>query len=143
MMPTRTEWLLSFIAGAEDDDSWIDRIRIMKGIFLFQAETDAPTAVNYTFRPYDYGPFTPEIYRDLEALTGAGYIVESSGGSAYRATQQGREHLATLKFPPKPQQALMEKRVEVLDLNFRELLKRVYSAHPKSASRSVAKDVLD
>ena len=34
-------------------------------------------------------------------------------------------------------------RVELGDLSFRQLLKRVYDAHPESAARSVAKDVLE
>jgi hypothetical protein len=39
-------------------------------------------------------------------------------------------------------EGLINMRVEVSDLNFRDLLKRVYSAHPESARRSVAKDIL-
>jgi len=141
--PSRTDWLLRFIAGTEGYDRWIDRIRIMKGMFLFQAETQAAHEVNYRFQSYDYGPFTPEIYRDLEALVSEGHIVESSGGRSYRATHQGRDHLMEIDFPEDTLQALIEIRVEVSDLNFRSLLKRVYTAHPESAQRSIARDVLD
>jgi len=141
-MLTRTDWLLRFIAGAEGYDGWIDRIRIMKGMFLFQAEAPAPPEVNYRFQPYDYGPFTAEIYRDLEALIENGHVLDLPGGKSYRATQQGRDHLSNLQFPPKPLEGLINMRVEVSDLNFRDLLKRVYSAHPESARRSVAKDIL-
>jgi hypothetical protein len=51
--------------------------------------------------------------------------------------------LAEISFPRTALQALIEKRVEVEDLSFRDLLRRVYKAHPDSAKRSVAKDVLD
>ena len=142
-MLTRTDWLLRFIAGPENYDGWIDSIRVMKGIFLFQEETDAPRAINYKFRPYDYGPFTKEIYRDLEALMEEGYVVQSTGDSNYRVTQHGRDYLNTLEFPEKPLEELMGLRIEVSELGFRDLLKRVYIAHPASARRSVAKDVLD
>lgn len=142
-MPARTDWLLRFIAGTEGYDGWVDRIRIMKGMFLFQAEAPRPPEIDYTFRPYDYGPFTPEIYRDLEALVEKSYVVESPAGRSYRATQQGRDYLSGLLFPAQPLEALIELRVEITDLSFRKLLKRVYSAHPESARRSVAKDVLD
>lgn len=140
---SRTDWLLQFIAGTEFYDGAIDRLRIMKALFLFQVETQAPREVNYEFQPYDYGPFTPEIYRDLEHLLEKGYIVEVTEGRSYRATQQGRQYLSEINFPPKPLEALMELRVEVEDLSFRRLLKRVYTAHPASAKRSVARDVLD
>ncbi len=142
-MPSRTDWLLRFIAGTESYDGWIDRLRIMKGIFLFQAETPAPREVNYKFRPYDYGPFTAEIYRDLESLMDDGYVVDSTGGKSYRATQSGRAYLAEISFPADTLDYLIEMRVTVEDLGFRDLLKRVYSEHPESARRSVAKDVLD
>ncbi|MDO8612533.1 MAG: hypothetical protein Q7R32_06880 [Dehalococcoidia bacterium] len=144
-MPTRTDWLLRFIAGTERYDGAIDRLRIMKAIFLFQEEKQAlaPREMNYKFRPYDYGPFTPEIYGDLQQLLAEGYIVEVTGGRSYRVTQQGREYLSGVTFPLKSLEALLELRVEVEDLGFRNLLKRVYTAHPESARRSVAKDVLD
>lgn len=142
-MPTRTDWLLRFIAGVDSYDGWIDRIRIMKGMYLFQEESPAAPEINYRFQPYDYGPFTPQIYRDLEWLEGEGLIAETIGDRAYRATQQGREHLSQIDFPAASLNALLDLRVEVSDLSFRGLLKRVYEAHPESASRSVAKDVLD
>ena len=143
-IPTRTDWLLRFIAGTELYDGSIDRIRIVKGMFLFQKEAPAPPEVNYNFRPYDYGPFTPEIYDDLGYLRQEGLIAETpTDPRAYRVTHQGRAHLESINFPSTPLDALIETRVEVTDLGFRDLLRRVYKAHPESAARSVAKDVLD
>lgn len=141
-MPTRTDWLLRFIAGTDSYDSWIDRIRIMKGMFLFQEETPGAARVNYKFVPFDYGPFTPEIYRDLEMLLNDGYIAASPDGKSFRATRQGREYLTDIEFPRDAEGALIEMRVEVCGLSFRDLLKRVYLAHPESAKRSVARDIL-
>jgi uncharacterized protein YwgA len=115
----------------------------MKGMFLFQAETEAPSEVDYKFKPYDYGPFTPQIYRDLEELADESYIVESTGGKSYRATNNGRAYLMDIEFPERHLEDLIEMRVIVEDLSFRDLLKRVYSRHPESARRSIAKDVLD
>ena len=78
-MPTRTDWLLRFIAGTKHYDGWVDRIRIMKGMFLFQEATGAVPELNYRFQPYDYGPFTPQIYRDIELLERAGHIASNIG----------------------------------------------------------------
>ena len=141
-MPTRQEWLLRFIAGPEQYGEWVDRIRLMKGLFLFQKTGIAPAEVNYKFSPYDYGPFTPEVYRDTELLESEGWVLPSRDGQSYRATDAGKQWLATVHFPPKPGATLDDLRVEVSELSFRELLKRVYSAYPESAARSVAKDVL-
>ena len=71
-MTARQDWLLSFIVGTEHYDSWVDRIRLMKGMFLFQEEGDAPPELDYDFQPYDYGPFTREVYDDLEELKSSG-----------------------------------------------------------------------
>ncbi len=141
-MPTRTEWLLRYIGGTEHYDDWVDRIRLMKGMFLFQKEGGAPREVDYRFEPYDYGPFTQEVYRDLGSLANSGFLAESADGQSYRITQEGRRHLSAERFPPGEERALVEIRVEVSDLSFRDLLRRVYQAYPESASRSVAKDVL-
>ena len=117
-------------------------LRLMKGRFLFQHEKSAPREINYAFKPYDYGPFTPEIYRDVEALAELGYVSEAPSGKAYRITEPGKRYLSTLTFDKKAEEELVELRVEVEDLSFRDLLRRVYSAHPESAKRSLAKDIL-
>ncbi len=141
-MPTRQDWLLCFIAGTEGYDSWVDRIRVMKGMFLFQEEGDAPTEVDYSFRPYDYGPFTPEVYHDLEDLERQGSIAASRDAREYRATAEGCAYLVACDLDSGTVEQLHKLRVEVCDLSFRQLLKRVYEAHPESAQRSIAKDVL-
>lgn len=141
-MPTRQDWLLCFIVGTEGYDSWVDRIRVMKGMFLFQEEGDAPSEVDYAFRPYDYGPFTPEVYHDLEDLEQQGSIAASRDAKSYRATGEGRIHLDMCDLESGAVERLRELRVEVCALSFRDLLKRVYEAHPESAKRSIAKDVL-
>ncbi len=144
-MTARQDWLLLFIVGTEHYDSWVDRIRLMKGMFLFQEDGDAPPEVDYDFQPYDYGPFTREVYEDLEELGRRGLILEARDGKSYRATAAGRsrfEDLYELGLDAEAVERLRNLRVELDDLTFRQLLKRVYDAHPESAARSVARDVL-
>lgn len=147
-MTPRQDWLLLFIVGTEHYDSWVDRIRLMKGMFLFQEEGDAPPEVDYDFQPYDYGPFTREVYEDLEELSRQGQIIEARDGKSYRATADGCSRIDdlvshSLGLDPPAVEYLQNLRVELGDLSFRHLLKRVYDAHPESAARSVAKDVLE
>ena len=141
VFPERQDWLLRFIAGDPGDEPWIDRIRLMKGMFLFQRRPTAPGEINYAFKPYDYGPFTPDVYRDVEALSDEGFVISSSE-HAYRATEFGKEYLGSLSFPGALEHELLSIREEVISLSFRELLRKVYSEHPESASRSVAKDII-
>ena len=146
-MTARQDWLLLFIVGTEHYDSWVDRIRLMKGMFLFQEEGDAPPEVDYDFQPYDYGPFTREVYEDLEELGSEGLIIEARDGKSYRTNAAGRRRIEKLALDepgldPDAIGRLQNLRVELCDLSFRQLLKRVYEAHPESAARSVAKDVL-
>lgn len=141
-MPTRQEWMLRFIAGPPGYKYAVDRIRLMKGMFLFQKEGGAPPDVDYKFTPYDYGPFTPEVYRDAEALAAEGLVLEARDGQSYRITEAGRLALAKYNFPEALTETLDQFRIEVTEATFKELLRRVYTAYPESASRSVAKDVL-
>ena len=140
--PTRQDWLLRFIAGTPTANGPVDVIRMMKGLFLFQEESKPPPAVNYSFRPYDYGPFTPEIYRDAEYLEREGLVKSSDNNRAYAVTAEGLRRLVGLSFDPHSESDLLTFRREVSRLSFRSLLRRVYKAHPASAERSVAKDIL-
>lgn len=141
-MPTRQQWMLRFIAGPPGYKYAVDRIRLMKGMFLFQQEGGAPADVDYKFSPYDYGPFTPEVYRDAETLSAQGHVLQGRDGQWYQVTDAGRAALAQLDFPDVITEDLDSLRIEVTELSFKDLLRRVYTAYPESASRSVAKDVL-
>ncbi|MBK9344659.1 MAG: hypothetical protein IPN07_16850 [Dehalococcoidia bacterium] len=141
-MPTRQDWLLNFVAGTGPDAGWVDKLQIMKGMFLFQNEGKPPAEVNYRFQPYDYGPFTTEVYRDLDILVGAGVVQPSLDGKSFRVTPAGAASLGRVLYEREQAQRLQELRSEVTQLSFRALLKRVYEAHPEFATKSRARDVL-
>ena len=141
-MPTRQDWLLRFIASPDAENDWVDRIRVMKGMFLFQHEHSAPAEINYSFAPYNYGPFTPEVYRDVEALLRQGLVAQTRDEKSYRVTDAGREYVDSIPFDATHSGTLQEIRSEVVRLSFRSLLKRVYEAHPDFAANTVARDVL-
>ena len=115
----------------------------MKGMFLFQHEVGAPPEVDYQFQPYNYGPFTAEIYRDLEALEIHGFIASDPSGRNYRATESGRLHSADVAYDEDYASRLTNLRTELGKLGFRELLRRVYTSKPEFAAQSVARDVLN
>ena len=139
-MAEARDWLLRFIAGSSDDREWIDRIRIMKGMFLFQ-KNGAPEEVRYAFRAYRYGPFTEEIYHDLTTLERDGYIESSIDERNYRATGIGYNHVRELAAPAA--RKLDTIRDEVSSLTFMGLLNRVYNEYPDYATNTVVPEALE
>ena len=79
-MLNRRDFLLLFI-GLPGDRYGLDRIRIMKGMFLFAESGFPKPGERYEFQPYDWGPFSRDVYQDLEALQVAGLVAVSPEGS--------------------------------------------------------------
>ena len=114
----------------------------MKGMFLFTKSPAAPKELDYHFEPYDYGPFTTEVYRDLEKLHSQG-LVTRIGRRAYRISEAGERHIDTLTFSEISDKELQDIRSSLDQLKFRDLLRMVYSEHPEYSARSIARDVLE
>lgn len=124
----------------------LDPVRLQKGMFLLAQEGGLPAGERYEFRPYDYGPFSSEIYSDLDELVAAGLVEgEEAPGYTwhrYRATPQGVEVAGALAQAMRPEdqrtlEFLHDLKRDVLSQGFRELLHHVYSRHPGFASRSI------
>src|SRR5216684_4120099 len=68
----------------------IGRTRLMKMIFLFDKElrrdfrfeTAVDAAAIPVFEPYDFGPFSSEVYTDLEFLVDLGFVRVSPVGDS-------------------------------------------------------------
>jgi uncharacterized protein YwgA len=140
VMMERKDYLLLFIS-LPSGKYGLDRIRIMKGMFLF-AQSDVPgRRERYEFEPYDWGPFSRDVYRDLEALQAAGLLVavpEGSRYAEYRATDLGREHAEGLQrgLPTATTECLAEIKATVTSKSFLELLEYVYERYSRFAERS-------
>jgi len=143
---TTKDWLLLFIclAGPEgyEPDS-LEPVHIMKGMFLFAMQSGRPPGELYHFEPYHYGPFSAEVYRDLDALVAEDLIrAERVGGqtwSLYYATERGAQEARALKRAADPEAVarLTEIRRYVVDLPFARLLREIYAKYPRFAARSL------
>jgi hypothetical protein len=143
---TRREWLTLFVAfeGAPDG---LDPVRIQKGMFLFAMEAGVPARERYGFKPYDYGPMSAAIYRDLDALVERELIertaVKGKSWSQFRATnlghEAGRDALAKAQAERRLEAArlLYDIKQRVANLPFNELLTNVYRDYPEYAVKSV------
>lgn len=124
----------------------LDPIRIQKGMFLLAQEGGLRDDEQYSFRPYDYGPFSSRIYDDLDGLVEDGLVarepVPGYTWSRFRLTPEGLAEAQSLADGLTDRQRvsvrfLVGVKREVLSLSFNELLRYVYSRYPDYAKNSV------
>ena len=142
-MPARSDWLLLFI-GADGDKHQLDQLRVMKGLFLL-SHTLEPLANQYTFAPYDFGPFDSKVYRDLDALQARGFIDSSNVGIGRRRefwlTELGRRRFDELQASVSAGEfdEIQAAKTFVTSLDADALLSDVYDRFPEFRSRSIAR----
>jgi uncharacterized protein YwgA len=144
MSLTTKDWTLLVIASGRGRP--LSPVQLQKAVFLLArnlTDEQRRTSSFYNFRPYDYGPFDAQVYRDAEQLRDDGLIVvDPSGGVAYRdysATPQGVERADELR------KQLNDKVIEYLDkvvawvssLSFTALVQAIYKAYPDMKAHSV------
>jgi DNA-binding PadR family transcriptional regulator len=135
--------LLLFLAldGAPEG---LDPVRLQKGMFLFSQEAASSEDEKYQFVPYNYGPMSTQIYKDLESLEAQGLVesvpVRGQSWARYSATKEGligaRDLLAQEPSESAAQRLHAIKR-EVASKSFSAVLEDVYDRYPQYASKSV------
>ncbi|CAA9535588.1 MAG: hypothetical protein AVDCRST_MAG85-4082 [uncultured Solirubrobacteraceae bacterium] len=139
---TRRDWLL-LLLGLDPPPAGLEPVRVQKALFLLAREGGIPTRERYWFVPYNYGPMSPRVYRDVDALTRAGLVervpVPGYAWGLVRATERGRERATELAAGAdgRAVRRLSEIRREVAALSFADLLESVYERYPEFAVRSV------
>jgi uncharacterized protein YwgA len=137
------ERLLLFIA-LDGAPQGLDPIRLQKGMFLYAMDDESRPGEVYDFVPYNYGPMSSQIYRDLEWLSEQELIeavpVEGQSWARYTATERGLTAARDL-LGQEPSQAaaqrLYEIKIDVSSHTFKEVLEDVYDRYPEFASKSV------
>ena len=139
---TRRDWLL-LLVGLHPPPGGLEPVRVQKALFLLAREGGIPPRERYWFVPYNYGPMSPRVYRDVDALARAGLVerlpVPGYAWGRVRATERGRERAAQLarEADPRALRRLREIREDVVALSFAALLESVYDRYPTFAQRSV------
>lgn len=140
----RQQSLLVFLEGK--DGPRLDPIRIQKGLFILAKETPddwLPTTARYEFEPYRYGPYSPEIYYDLDKLEGLGYVratrVVGQSWNYYSLTPEGEalSRDVAQNMDSRAIEYFRRLRDFVGSLSFRKLLTTVYEHYPAYAINSV------
>lgn len=139
----RQETLLMFLGAGS---TRMDPIRIMTGLFILRMETPdgwLSDDARYSFEPYNYGPYSSEIYSDLDWLVSAGYVqardVAGQSWKYYSTTPKGDEAYEQVAARKNADLVAYVRKVRefVGSLSFRALLTKVYARYPDYAVNSV------
>jgi uncharacterized protein YwgA len=140
--------LLDACEGSQIDG----RTRLQKLVFLLEQNLNDTSAASldssdYNFIPYDYGPFSKELYDDLDSLEEHGLIEVEEEPMAdgkvkyvYRLTGQGRSWVRgqLADSSADTTHSLAESLAsEYEDMLLSELIDEVYAEYPEYAENSV------
>ena len=138
----RKEWILLLLRERP-----LDRIRLMKALFLVWHRSGRQIEGFYEFVPYIYGPCSFDLYRELEAALREQLITQAPHPvhrwARYFLTAKGLRAVegVAAKFDLRTQELVRQIASEVAAVGFKELLRRVYSEAPEFASHSVVDKV--
>ncbi|KXA95608.1 hypothetical protein AKJ36_00120 [candidate division MSBL1 archaeon SCGC-AAA259I07] len=132
---------------ANEGEAVEGRTRFQKMIFLAQKQSDEIQSVEkYDFIPYDYGPFSKELYDDIDELVERGIVKERTktrNGKKkyfYELSEKGREIIRS-KLQDENfkeiERTIEEIKSEFNSMELPKLLDIVYSRYPKYAEKSV------
>lgn len=131
------------LLAAADGETIEGITRFQKLVFLAQREREGRGA--YSFRPRDYGPFSKELYADLDKLVANGFVdreeVTTDFGNTkkvYELTDKGRravEEFETEEFPVSVD-SLEDISSEYGGSNLWDLLEYVYESYPRMTRNS-------
>lgn len=135
---TKKDWILLALRQTP-----LDRIHIMKTLFLIWHRLGRKIPDYFQFEPYLYGPCSFEVYTALENLQEDGYIVQPPHLAPqwvnYYLTKKGKKEVeeAAKRVSSDVLKVIEEVAEEVFQLNFYELLKVVYKEAPDFAVNSM------
>ena len=120
----------------------LDRIRLMKALFLTWYKQGQPADGPFHFEPYLYGPFALDVYGELEAAMREGLIAQppypTDRRTPYYLTEKGRTTvMESQKRGDVPWEMLTSNAQWAEQQSFSSLLTQVYQEAPEFAQQSV------
>jgi uncharacterized protein YwgA len=147
-MDPKKAFLMSLL-DSDDDGTIRGRTRLQKLAFLAQKEFPEPMEEGYSFKPYEYGPFSANILHDLDDLQDEDLVIETKqplpGGERYdyELTDEGKEELREyLSDLNEEEWEDIRERAELVvnifnDVSMKRLLEYVYSNYEEYTTKSV------
>jgi len=135
---------VTLLVIAAAGDTGLTPVQLMKSVFIISQSglPDLPSKF-YPFFAYNYGPFHPDVYRDVEALVTEGLVLEvKSAGrnwSKYAITPAGLRCAENLKGQVAGEfSGYIDDVVDwVKSLTFNGLLRAIYAKYPEMRENSV------
>ena len=134
----KQDWLLLLL-----QEKPLDRVRLMKALFLIWHRSGRKLADFYDFIPYMYGPCSFDLYRELDAAEREKFVTQAphagSRWARYFLTRRGEDAAANArqKMDQPSLDLLRSVAEEVASAGFHDLLWRVYAEAPDFAMQSV------
>ncbi len=129
-------------------DTGLTPVQLMKSVFIISRSglSDLPSNF-YPFFAYNYGPFHPDVYRDVEALVNEGLVLEirdaGRNWSKYAIASAGLRYAEDLKHQVAREFSDYINAVVdwVQSLTFNQLLRAIYTKYPEMRENSVFQEV--
>ena len=143
MTLTKKDWVLLALRQTP-----LDRIHIMKTLFLIWHRSGRKITDYFDFNPYLYGPCSFEVYSVLDSLQADRYIVQPPHTIPqwvnYYLTERGKKEAEeAVRKASREALILIETVVaESSQLSFYELLRKVYAEAPDFAVNSMFREVM-
>lgn len=132
------EWVLLFLR-----EQALDRIQLMKALFLFWHRNDRNVPGFFNFKPYMYGPCSFELYDVLEDAMEGRLVTQpphqEERWAPYYLTDRGKAaaEAVAVGVPARFRRQVAGIVREVSAQNFKGLLNLVYAEAPDFATKSV------
>jgi uncharacterized protein YwgA len=135
---------ITLLVIAANPNGGLSPVQLQKSLFIVgKSGLDELPADYYEFFPYNYGPFTSEVYSITDTLEAKGLVrkVIASGENFYRytLTPEGQNNASEVqKGSPSLLCEYIKAAVQwVCSLSFDELLRAIYAKYPDYAINSV------
>jgi hypothetical protein len=125
------------------DRAPLDRIHLMKALFLPWYRSGRNLNPYFEFEPYLYGPYSLGVYSALDKLIESREVLPNSTPNerwaTFRLTTEGKDRLQAevTSLDPRIRSELEQAVKEVAGLGLDELLDRVYGEAPEFAVKSI------
>lgn len=135
--------------AAQDNEPVQGRTRFQKMVFLLQQRMNPEEEGfrQYDYEAYDYGPFSKDLYADLDGLIEQGYVDENTEEFdenkilyEYKLTEKGQNMVNRLEPEKRFEEVFnlsYEMKSEFNNRPLSEVIDYVYSEYPEYAENSV------
>jgi hypothetical protein len=138
----RNDFVLAAMSAAGADE--VSPVQVQKLFFLLDENiSNLIDGKQFDFKPYHYGPFDAQVYRELDRLQadGRAYISAPNTVSSrrFRLSQSGIDEGQRLlsEMNPRAKDYIERAMKYVLSLGFRDLVASIYEAYPEMKANSV------